>query len=206
MERKQNRKIAALIAGALFAVSGLTGVANATRIGCGNSFTAYGAAAEEAATLQDKNLAIANSTSFDGVRVSITGQVESDAAAEAYARRTVLYAGIGEGDRDLSEAEQAAILASADHILRKCTHFCVYAALGALLLLDSLCFAAKPPVHILRALFAAALYAASDEIHQSFVPGRGPAVTDVLLDSAGALCGILFIWLLVQAVLRRRGK
>lgn len=109
MERKQNRKIAALIAGALFAVSGLTGVANATRIGCGNSFTAYGAAAEEAATLQDKNLAIANSTSFDGVRVSITGQVESDAAAEAYARRTVLYAGIGEGDRDLSEAESISV-------------------------------------------------------------------------------------------------
>ena len=109
MERKQNGKIAALIAGALFAVSGLTGVANATRIGCGNSFTAYGAAAEEAATLQDKNLSIANSTSFDGVRVSITGQVESDAADYAYARRTVLYAGLGEGDRDLSEAESISV-------------------------------------------------------------------------------------------------
>lgn len=109
MERKQNGKIAALIAGALFAVSGLTGVANATRIGCGNSFTAYGAAAEETVTLQDKNLAIANSTSFDGVRVSITGQVESNAAAEEYARRTVLYAGIGEGDRDLSEAESISV-------------------------------------------------------------------------------------------------
>lgn len=109
MERKQNGKIAALIAGALFAVSGLTGVANATRIGCGNSFTAYGATAEEAATLQDKNLSIANSTSFDGVRVSITGQVESDAADYAYARRTVLYAGLGEGDRDLSGAESISV-------------------------------------------------------------------------------------------------
>ena len=109
MERKQNGKIAALIAGALFAVSGLTGVANATRIGCGNSFAVYGAAAEEAATLQDKNLSIADSTSFDGVRVSITGQVESDAADYAYARRTVLYAGIGEEDRDLSEAESISV-------------------------------------------------------------------------------------------------
>ena len=109
MKRKQNGKIAALIAGALFAVSGLAGVANATRIGYGNSFTAYGAAAEEAATLQDKNLAIVNSTSFDGVRVSITGQVESDAAAEKYARRTVLYAGLGEADRDLSGAESISV-------------------------------------------------------------------------------------------------
>ena len=121
---------------------------------------------------------------------------------------TSLTAGIVQlfnpGFGDLPEAEQATILASADHVLRKCTHFCVYAALGALLLLDSLCFAAKPPVHILRALLAAALYAASDEIHQAFVPGRGPAVTDVLLDSAGALCGILAIWLLVWASCRRK--
>lgn len=109
MERKQNVKIAALIAGALFAVSGLTGVANATRIGCGNSFAVYGAAAEEAVTLQDEDLFIANSTSFDGVRVSITGQVESDKPEAAYARRTVLYAGIGEGDRDLSEAESISV-------------------------------------------------------------------------------------------------
>lgn len=109
MKRKQNGKIAALIAGALFAVSGLAGVANAARIGYGNSFTAYGAAAEEGAILQDKNLTIANSTSFDGVRVSITGQVESDATAEKYARRTVLYAGLGEADRDLSEAESISV-------------------------------------------------------------------------------------------------
>lgn len=109
MERKQSGKIAALIAGALFAVSGLAGVANATRIGYETSFTAYGAAAEEAATLQDKNLAIANSTSFDGVRVSITGQVESDKPDYAYARRTVLYAGLGEADRDLSGAESISI-------------------------------------------------------------------------------------------------
>lgn len=109
MKRKQNGKIAALIAGALFAVSGLTGVANATRIGCGNSFAVYGAAAEETVTLQDKNLAIADSTSFDGVRVSITGQVESDKPEAAYARRTVWYAGLGEGERDLSEAESISV-------------------------------------------------------------------------------------------------
>lgn len=106
----------------------------------------------------------------------------------------------------LSAAAQAALLASADHLLRKCTHFCVYAALGGLFLLDSLCFAAKPATHILRALLCAALYASSDEIHQAFVPGRGPAVTDVLLDSAGALCGILAVWAIVYLIRRRKAK
>ena len=58
--------------------------------------------------------------------------------------------------------------------------------------------------HLLRALLAATVYAASDEIHQAFVPGRGSAVTDVLLDSAGALCGILIVCLIVRAVCQRK--
>lgn len=37
------------------------------------------------------------------------------------------------------------------------------------------------------ALLIAAGYAALDEFHQSFVPGRGAATQDVLLDSAGAI-------------------
>jgi len=33
-------------------------------------------------------------------------------------------------------------------------------------------------------------YAASDEFHQAFVPGREPAFTDVLIDSAGVALGL----------------
>lgn len=35
------------------------------------------------------------------------------------------------------------------------------------------------------------LYALSDEFHQSFVPGRHPALTDVLIDSLGAATALL---------------
>jgi VanZ family protein len=38
-------------------------------------------------------------------------------------------------------------------------------------------------------------YAASDEIHQSFVPSRQGQFTDVLFDSTGALLGLLGLWL-----------
>jgi VanZ family protein len=41
------------------------------------------------------------------------------------------------------------------------------------------------------ALLAAALYAASDELHQSFVPGRHAAWLDVGIDSLGAAIGLL---------------
>ena len=99
------KKIALLGALLMIATIGTTAGANAGERNVVNTAVA----AEGTETIADKNLAIANSTSFDGVRVSITGQVESDADAEKYARRTVLYAGIGEADRDLSGAESLSI-------------------------------------------------------------------------------------------------
>ena len=36
----------------------------------------------------------------------------------------------------------------------------------------------------------AVMYAATDEFHQSFVPGRNPAVADVTIDAVGAAIGI----------------
>lgn len=40
-------------------------------------------------------------------------------------------------------------------------------------------------------------YAASDEWHQTFVPGRGGVVSDVLIDTVGAFCGVAVavIWI-----------
>ena len=37
----------------------------------------------------------------------------------------------------------------------------------------------------------ATLYSAIDEFHQSFVPGRHPAITDVMIDSVGAAIALL---------------
>ena len=47
----------------------------------------------------------------------------------------------------------------------------------------------------LAAVAIAAGYAALDELHQAFVPGRTPAVRDVLLDSSGAVVAQLLFWL-----------
>jgi len=51
---------------------------------------------------------------------------------------------------------------------------------------------------LLRQIFIAwalaTLYSATDEYHQSFVPGRHPAVTDVLIDSAGAALALVLVY------------
>ena len=41
-----------------------------------------------------------------------------------------------------------------------------------------------------------ALYAATDEFHQSFVPTREARVHDVIIDTIGATAGMLLLWLL----------
>lgn len=48
----------------------------------------------------------------------------------------------------------------------------------------------------------AALHGVFDELHQAFVPGRHPSLTDVGVDAAGALVGVL----LVRARLERPGR
>jgi len=72
-----------------------------------------------------------------------------------------------------------------DLVLRKLAHTAEYALLGALLIRAI----GRPAVAIL----AGGLYAASDEIHQSFVRGRHGAWTDVLIDTVGVTIGVV-VW------------
>ncbi len=77
-----------------------------------------------------------------------------------------------------------------DLIFKKGAHFTVYAVLALLFR------RALPPGRSIWALswILAVLYAASDEWHQSFVPGRHPQLTDVLIDACGAATGLLIFW------------
>ena len=67
-------------------------------------------------------------------------------------------------------------------------HFLVYAVLGALIAL-ALAPHRDTAQTITLAVFVAALYAVSDEYHQSFVPMRTPDVADWGVDTVGAFVG-----------------
>lgn len=75
------KKIALLCALLMIATIGTTAGANAGE----RSVAQTAVSAEGTESIADTNLTIADSTSFDGVRVSITGQVESNAAASCVA-------------------------------------------------------------------------------------------------------------------------
>jgi VanZ family protein len=47
-------------------------------------------------------------------------------------------------------------------------------------------------------------YGASDEFHQSFVPGRQSTVADVAIDAVGAAIGLLLMFAYLRLMLRRK--
>lgn len=82
-------------------------------------------------------------------------------------------------------------------IIRKLAHFTEYFIL-AVLVMNALGSSGMHRKHIFIALLICVLYAVSDEFHQMFVPGRGPSVRDVFIDSIGALFGILCFYVLAR--------
>lgn len=110
--------------------------------------------------------------------------------------------------------EQESIFQKVHKFIRKLAHFSEFALLGFLtaLLVAHLAARFSRLTAVLQWLVPAAFclaYAASDEIHQMFTE-RGPAVTDVLLDFVGAICGILIaravVWCICTVVCKARAR
>lgn len=82
-----------------------------------------------------------------------------------------------------------------DFVLRKIAHAVEFAILS-LLLVRALArtWPDWPRSRWLAvAAVAAILYAMSDEFHQAFVPGRGPSIVDVMIDTGGVALALISV-------------
>jgi VanZ family protein len=84
------------------------------------------------------------------------------------------------------------------HICRKLGHLTEYFIFGIFLyhcFLNSNRTAWRAKVAVL-AVLGASLYSLTDELHQVFVPGRGPSLIDCGIDTTGASLAmvIIFFW------------
>ena len=97
----------------------------------------------------------------------------------------------------------AEIIARVQFFVRKAGHLCEYAIL-ATLLWRALRRAAhrerRMSILFVGAWLVCAIFAASDEFHQSFVPSRTASPNDVMIDALGALIGLT----ICVAVARRK--
>ena len=92
------------------------------------------------------------------------------------------------------------------NIVRKMAHFTEFFLLGLFAILSFKFFELykdrKIKLSYLYAFIFSMLYAISDEIHQGFSEGRGPAIKDVLIDSSGALLAIMIVCLIFWLISR----
>ena len=102
----------------------------------------------------------------------------------------------------------SATLFAIHHYIRKSAHFTEYFILSLLVLRGIR--AGRPGTRFAWALLVIAIiacYASLDELHQRFVPGRTPAVRDVLIDTTGGVAAQLVAALaMVLGHLRDRRK
>lgn len=103
--------------------------------------------------------------------------------------------------KDMSADEQLFLCSALDPFIRKLAHFAIYALLGMAVYASACFIGAKGASKPLMSVSVCGIYAALDEFHQSFVPGRAMQLKDVLLDCAGSLCGIIvcgIIFILIE--------
>ncbi|MCB2295496.1 VanZ family protein [Clostridium algoriphilum] len=88
-----------------------------------------------------------------------------------------------------------------DFIVRKAGHFTEYFILYVLLY-RAISKEREGDIKVyIGALLIVFLYASSDEFHQAFVPGRGPAFRDVLIDTCAGTTAFLIIY--IRATLKK---
>ena len=106
----------------------------------------------------------------------------------------------------LPEKEKNEVKSKLSLPIRKLAHFSEFAVLGGLILTSvklTLDRRFNIAYYLAFSTLLGGIYAICDEIHQASVPGRAPKVTDVLIDTGGVICGVLFIALLICLIERR---
>lgn len=83
-------------------------------------------------------------------------------------------------------------------VVRKAAHFMEYFILGILLYN----YFKKSKKSIIFAI----IYAISDEIHQLFIGGRSAKIMDVLIDSVGAIMGIIVLNIILTYLIKNRNR
>lgn len=106
----------------------------------------------------------------------------------------------------LSNADRQTLLDNCQFAVRKLAHFSVYTILG---IFSYIAFRGyeriSPKLKVLLTAALCLLYAASDEIHQYFVPGRSCHLRDVIIDFSGSVFGIVIV-IAILAIIRKMKK
>lgn len=96
-------------------------------------------------------------------------------------------------EKNLSEWDKQAYADKIELPVRKLAHMTEYFILAICLSFPLYVYGVRGFALFILAGLLSVGFACTDEFHQSFVAGRGPSKRDVMIDSAGALFGIILV-------------
>ena len=101
--------------------------------------------------------------------------------------------------KNLKEEAKNKIVEKSQPIIRKVAHLSIYTLVGIFIM----SFISTYKIHLkykfLVSILVGLIYAGSDEIHQSFIPGRTASIIDVGIDTSGVLLGIILVLIIISA-------
>lgn len=120
-------------------------------------------------------------------------------AAESSELSEGVVAGLQKMGKDIFILERLLSWEELETFVRKTAHVMEYAILGGLVFFNikNWLINKKNTFYLFLGTTICALYAASDELHQYFVPGRSCQLSDVLLDTIGAFGGSCIILVII---------
>lgn len=109
-------------------------------------------------------------------------------------------------DRNLEEYDKQLYTDKIELPVRKLAHMTEYFILAVCISFPLYVYGVRGVWLIILAGLFSVGFACTDEFHQSFVAGRGPSKRDVMIDSTGALFGILLVQIFCHGFLPSRRK
>lgn len=126
-----------------------------------------------------------------------------DGKASDNGSRKVVKKIVTETRKDYNEKQVDIAVERANTPFRKCMHASEYFVLALLLFNFINTFNIKKYYKYIGSLIIAFLYACTDEFHQTFVLGRGGQFKDVMIDTSGAILGLIVL-AIIMCLLKKR--
>ena len=108
---------------------------------------------------------------------------------------------------DCNENNRESMIEAVQFPIRKAAHMTEYFLLAIAISFPLYVYGGIKGVRIpvISAVIAIA-FAATDEFHQTFVPGRYGCVLDVLIDAAGSIIGLIIVYIIYKNVCKHKDE
>ena len=107
---------------------------------------------------------------------------------------------------DCNENNRESMIEAVQFPIRKAAHMTEYAIFSIFVMIALIVDGIKGVrIPVISAVIAIA-FAATDEFHQTFVPGRYGCVLDVLIDAAGSIIGLIIVYIIYKNVCKHKDE